>query len=210
MKNKKILIKFIMYIITIAYMILFVYQYLNNGFEIDKNNNMLKVILLFIAFISCSISSITNSKATYIFAFINYITVIILFVLSISLYIPKDNKVPKEDKVKEIICTGKSTISDNSTIEITYQGDKINKLIYTHIFDKDDESGAKNLINKFDVQYKEFDTIYSEITISDNVIVKFTYNIEHISHENLDENITSYKSLYNNELKNMTCKNRDN
>ena len=61
------------------------------------------------------------------------------------------------------------------------------------------------------MQYKNYNTIYSELTINNNnITVKFTYDLENIDKADLDKNLVSFKNLNDEELKKMTCKNRDN
>lgn len=206
MKNSKLALKIIMFIIIIIYMILFV---LFKGY----NNDILQISLLFIGIITCSLGAITNSKITYVFIFSNYIIFLILFILIAIPYLPK-NIISKEDTnliPTELICTGESDISNDTKIEITYVDDDIKNLAYTYTFSKDNQDGAKNLINKFDMQYKNYNTIYSELTINNNnITVKFTYDLENIDKADLDKNLVSFKNLNDKELKKMTCKNRDN
>jgi len=177
------------------------------------NNDILQISLLFIGIITCSLGAITNSKITYVFIFSNYIIFLILFILIAIPYLPK-NIISKEDTnliPTELICTGESDISNDTKIEITYVDDDIKKLAYTYTFSKDNQDGAKNLINKFDMQYKNYNTIYSELTINNNnITVKFTYDLENIDKDDLDKNLVSFKNLNDKELKKMTCKNRDN
>ena len=140
-----------------------------------------------------------------------------MIVPSILTILPKFEKSTTVNKIIEdekITCTGITDTSDDTKIDIDYNEDQIKKIVYTYTFNINKKDGAENLVNRFDRKYSEIDNIYSEITISDNVIVTFTYKLENVDQDKLkelDEDIeTSFKKYKEKELNNLTCKNRDN
>ena len=112
-----------------------------------------------------------------------------------------------------MICTGSTESSDNTTVEVSYSNNKINKLSYTYIFDLKNKTGAENLVNRFDKQFADFTSIYSEIEISDKVTVKLTFNLENVSMDtvkSIDENITDdFNELKEKQLNNLTCEQKN-
>ncbi len=209
--NKFLLVfKIPMFILTIVYLTVFIYNFIKNGYEFDTFNNILKVILIFVGIILLGLSTITMGRKSIIFAIGNYIVIFILIIPSIISVMPKPSDYENSNKIDNIVCSGSTDISNNSKIEITKKGNDIEKIVYIYTFDINDKAEAENVINRFDKQYTDINNIYSEITISNNVVVTFTYNMKNIDLNKLkeiDDTITtSYKDFKNKQLNNLTCK----
>lgn len=216
--NKYYLIyKIPMLILIISYLIYFIYEYISKDYDINKKENIINIGLIFLSIFLLGLSIVTNNKISLVFTFTNYIVILFLIVPSILTILPKFEKSTTVNKIIEdekITCTGITDTSDDPKIDIDYNEDQIKKIVYTYTFNINKKDGAENLVNRFDRKYSEIDNIYSEITISDNVIVTFTYKLENVDQDKLkelDEDIeTSFKKYKEKELNNLTCKNRDN
>lgn len=216
MKNKKnyILHKIPIFILTITYIIYFIIMFINKDFSLNNNKDLINIICLFVLVILLGIISITNSKLTVFISIVSYIIYILLIINNTNIKLPNINiKKKTQEKEKSIICNGKTDISDNTIINITYKGDIISNITYTYKYDIKNKTGAENLVNHFDKLYSDYGNIYSEITISDDVIVNLYYNFKDINIDEikkLDEKITnSYKELNEKELSKLECKNRE-
>ena len=215
-KNRNSLkLKIPMFILVIGYISFFIYQIFTHDFDINKDGNILKVILIFISVFFLGCSSITSNKLSNFFTLSNYAILLLLVIPVLPNVIPKNIKLTHSTtSIKEgnLVCSGSTDTSENTKIDVSYVKDNISKLVYTYTFDINNKKGAENLVNHFDKKFQEIDNIYSEITISDNVTVTFTYNLEDVDKTKLseiDSEInTSLKQLKNAELKNMTCDNR--
>ncbi len=209
--------KLIMFILIIGYLAYFIYNYINTDFDWTNKINIFKVTLIFIIIIFLGIICLSNNKATLFFTIINYILICVLIVVSLIDILPKKEKPATKQTKKEktidegqLICTGKTNTSDNTKIQVTYKEDEIKELIYTYEFDLKDKEKAQELVNNFDNKYKEFNTIYSEISINDKINIIFTYNIEDVEQQNLDKlDIKSYKELKEKELDKLTCQKKE-
>ncbi len=216
-KNKYYLIyKIPMLILIICYLIYFVYEYISKDYDINKKENIINIVLIFLSIFLLGLAIVTNNKISLIFTITNYIVILFLIVPIVSTILPKFEKsstVSKTIEDEKITCTGITDTSDKTQIDIDYNKDQIKKIVYTYTFNIDKKDGAENLVNRFDKKYSEIDNIYSEITISDNVIVTFTYKLENIEQnklKELDEDIeTSLEKFKEKELNNLACKNRD-
>lgn len=216
--NKYYLIyKIPMLILIISYLIYFIYEYISKDYDINKKENIINIVLIFLSIFLLGLAIVTNNKISLIFTFTNYIVILFLIVPTILTILPKFEKSTTVNKIIEdekITCTGITDTSNETKIDIDYNENQIKKIVYTYTFNIDKKDGAENLVNRFDRKYSEIDNIYSEITISDNVIVTFTYKLENVDQDKLkelDEDIeTSFKKFKENELNNLTCKNRDN
>lgn len=206
-----LIFKIPMFILTIGYLTFFIYQYIKNGFEFNNIGNIIKIILVFLSVIFLGCATITTNKRAIIFTSLNYITLLILIIPIIVKVIPKTDDYKEEKTSKEnITCDGKSDISDNTKVEISKKGNEIQRIVYTYTFDIKDQTEAENVFNRFDKQFNSINNIYSEITISDNVIVTFTYNLENVKLEDvkaIDDSITtSYKDFKDKQLSGFSCK----
>ena len=196
-----------MFLLVIGYMIYFIYEIFTKDFSLDYDNDKIKLILLFIIVFIMGCSAIL----AIFFSITNIILVVVALLINFNVKIP-NFKTSDTKKSGNIICTGKTDTSDNTTVEIEYDNDTINKIVYKYIFNLDNKTGAENLVNHFDKNYSEINAIYSEITYKDNVEVKFTYNIDKIDKDtlkSLDEITDSYKEFKEKELNKLQCKNRD-
>ena len=214
MNDKKqtntLIFKIPMFILVVAYLSLFIYQLFTKDFNIDNNDDKLKLILVLISVFIMGITSITKSKISILFSLLNSLLIIYLFLNNFNIKII-DYKT-KDKNPNKLTCNGKTETSDDTIIDIDYENDKITKIVYTYIFNSDTKDGAENLVNHFDKQYSETNSIYSEITIGDKIEVKFTYNINELDNEtikNIDNINTSYKKFKKEKLNNFECKNRD-
>lgn len=214
MNDKKqtntLIFKIPMFILVVAYLSLFIYQLFTKDFNIDNNDDKLKLILVLISVFIMGITSITKSKISILFSLLNSLLIIYLFLNNFNIKII-DYKT-KDKNPNKLTCNGKTETSDDTIIDIDYENDKITKIVYTYIFNSDTKDGAENLVNHFDKQYSETNSIYSEITIGDKIEVKFTYNINELDNEtikNIDDINTSYKKFKKEKLNNFECKNRD-
>lgn len=216
-KNKTdyaLVYKIIMYILVIGYIIFFIYQLLTKDFNIDKNINRLKIILLFLSIFILGCATITTKKASIALSITNYLVIIILILINFNLKLPNfrfDKEKTDNKKVSgKLECNGKTDTSDNTIINVYYTGNKIDKIVYTYIYDLKNQTGAENLSNHYDKKYADFANIYSEITISDDVQVKVSFNLDRVDIDKLKEidkeHTVSFKELKDKELKNLSCK----
>lgn len=206
-----------MLILIISYLIYFIYEYISKDYDINKKENIINIGLIFLSIFLLGLAIVTNNKISLVFTVTNYVVILFLIVPIVLAVLPKREKNSTASKIVEdekITCTGSTDTSDETQIDIDYNGDRINKIVYTYIFNIDKKDGAENLVNRFDKKYNDIDNIYSEITISDNVVVTFTYKLENVDQNKLkeiDEDIeTSFKKLKETQLNNLTCKNRGN
>ena len=206
-----------MLILIISYLIYFIYEYISKDYDINKKENIINIGLIFLSIFLLGLAIVTNNKISLVFTVTNYVVILFLIVPIVLAVLPKHEKNSTASKIVEdekITCTGSTDTSDETQIDIDYNGDRINKIVYTYIFNIDKKDGAENLVNRFDKKYNDIDNIYSEITISDNVVVTFTYKLENVDQNKLkeiDEDIeTSFKKLKETQLNNLTCKNRGN
>ena len=203
-----------MFLLSIGYIVYFIYLFLTKDYDFNKTINIIKLVGLFLLVFILGLTSLTNSKLTIFFSIIGYLLITSLVILNLNIKIPKINN-SKEAKTNsgKITCKGKTDTSDNTTIDIDYKKDKINTIIYTYRFDIKNKTGAENLVNHFDKSYIDYNNIYSEITISNDVEVKFYYNLDNIDINKIKEindKITdSYKEFKKNELSSLECKTRD-
>ena len=210
-KNNNLLkYKIPMFILVIGSIAFFIYQIFTKDFDINKDLNLVKIILIFISVFFLGCSAITSNKMSKFFTLSNYVIVLLLVVSILPNIIPKDIKLTSTNiKTESMICKGATNTSDNTIINIDYTKDNINKIVYTYTFDINSKTGAENLVNHFDKKYQEIDNIYSEITISDNVTVTLTYNLDNVDKDklsNIDDTIpTSVKELKKDTLNSMTC-----
>lgn len=202
-------LKIPMFILVIGYLIYFIYTFITKDYNFDDNFNKINLVLIFVSVFLLGCSAITTSKITFIYTLANYIIVFILISTSIYSVLPTKDKKANEKKEEIVICEGKTESSDNTKIEVTHTNDKVNKIIYTYVFDLKNKTGAENLVNRFDKSYLDFTNIYSEIEINDKVTVNLYYNLDNVSMDvinNIDSEITdSYSKLKENTLKNLTC-----
>ena len=209
-KGNTIGYKIPMFILVIGYLIYFIYTFITKDYDFNDKFNKINLVLIFVSVFLLGCSAITTSRRTLIYTISNYIIVFILIGTSIYNIIPKKDKNNSINKEETLICNGKTDTSDNTTIEVTYEGNKIKKLVYTYLFNIKNKTGAENLVNRFDKAFASFTNIYSEIEISDNVTVRFTYNLENVSIDTVKEinnDITdSYDELKKNTLDNLSCK----
>ena len=200
-----------MFIFVIGYIILFIIQFITKDFDINKTHNIIKVALMFLSVFLLGCSCITNNKLSLFFTFSNYFVLFTLLIPFIIDLLPDKLKVVESTTDNKIVCKGSTDMSNDTKINVDYYKDKIKKLEYIYTYDLDNTTGAENQINKFDKLYEEYDNIYSEINISDKVVVTLTYNLENINIDDinkLDENITdSYKQFKKNYSK-FKCENR--
>lgn len=197
-KKTSIVLKLIILFITIAYMTYFIYDIMNNDFEVNtilmikSSLIILNTLILLITLISKYIGKITSV--------FNIIIIVILIGIHIYPLIPKE-----EIKQEEINCT-----NDDINVKVFYTKDKVNKIIYTHIFDGEETEGAQNFVNKFDNQYLAFDSIYSEIIFGDKIEINLTYDIDNTDMDKLndiyDYDLSKLEELKTHELNNYICK----
>lgn len=210
-KGNTIGFKIPMFILVIGYLIYFIYTFITKDYNFNDKFNKINLVLIFISVFLLGCSAITNSRRTIFYTICNYIVVFVLIGTSIYSVLPKDNK--NKNKIETMICTGSTESSDNTTVEVSYSNNKINKLSYTYIFDLKNKTGAENLVNRFDKQFANFNSIYSEIEISDKVTVKLTFNLENVSMDtvkSIDENITNdYNELKEKQLNGLTCEQKN-
>lgn len=219
--NKEVIIKKVinfslryklpMFLFVMGYIILFIIQYITKDFDINKTHNIIKVVLMFVSVFLLGCSCITNNKVSVFFTFANYIVLFVLLIPFIIDLLPDKLKI-KESKIDDkITCSGKSELSDKTTINIDYKKDKIKKIVYIYTYDLENVTGAENQINRFDKMYEDFDNIYSEIEVSDKVVVTLTYNLENIDIDKLkqidDINTNSYKE-FKKSIKGYKCSKR--
>lgn len=214
MKNRKsyLILKSSIFIFTISFIIFFIKQFLNSDFNLNNTKDLINLICLFISIVLLGFVSITNSKLAIITSILSYILYVIIIVNNCNIKIPNIN-INRKDKEQNVICNGQDENNNDITINFTYKKDKISKINYTYNYKLEDKTGAENLVNHFDKLYSEYNNIYSEITISDKVIVNLYYNFDNIDInklKELDENITdSYKEFKDKTLNKLTCKNRE-
>lgn len=207
--------KIIMYLFSIIYIVYFVYLFMTKEFNLNNNMDLIRIIGLFIIVFINGLATLTNSKLTIFLSILVYILTIGLTITTLNIKVPKIKSINKNNtnETGHIICVGKTDTSDDSKIEVTYNKDKIDRITYTYIFDIKNKTGAENLVNHFDKANSSNDNIYSEITISDNVEVKFYYNLNNADIKEIQKDnnkITdSYKEFKKNELDKLQCKTRD-
>lgn len=206
--------KIIMYLFSITYIVYFIYLFMTKDFDFKNQMDLIRFIGLFVLVFFNGLATLTNSKLTVFLSIIVYLLVIGLTITTLNIKVPKvKNKQSNNNETGNIICTGKTDTSDDTTIQVEYENDVINKIIYTYIFDKKNKTGAENLANHFDKSNSGNDNIYSEITISDKVEVKFYYILDNVDIKEIQKSnnkiTSSYKEFKKNELNNMKCKTRD-
>lgn len=214
-KDKSLIYKLITFILVIMYFIYYIYQYITKDFDLNNKINFIRTIILFLSIFLLGCTSITKKRTSIVFSIITYIVLSILIIPNIYSLIPKIEKKEKKstnEKIK-ITCEGSTDTSDNTIINIDYTNDTINKVVYSYTYKLENKTGAENLVNRFDKMYAYVSNIYSEIEISDKVIVTFTYKFDDVNIDKIkeiDDSITtSYKEFKNNNLNNLTCKNRE-
>lgn len=210
-RDKSLVFKIISIILVLGYIGFFVFEYITTDF--DFNKNIFKIILFFILIFIFCCCLITKNKVSICFGILSWILILLLIFPNIHKIIPNPINNNNKNKLNKITCNGSTDTSDNTIIDIDYTNDKINKIIYTYTFDIDKKDGAQNLVNRFDKMYSDFASIYSEIEISDNVVVKITYKLDNVDIDKIteidDDFTASYKIFKKEKLKNLTCKNRD-
>ena len=211
-KDYSLIFKIISIIFILGYISFFIFKYITTDFNLDKN--FFKTILFFILIIIFCCCLITKRKVSIFFSIISWLLILLLVFSNIEKLIPNPIKNENnKNELKKITCSGSTDTSDNTIIDIDYTNDKISKIIYTYTFDIDKQDGAQNLVNRFDKMYSDFVNIYSEIEISDNVVVKTTYKLNNVDIDKIkeiDEDFTnSYKEFKKKNLKDLACKNRD-
>ena len=205
-----VIFKIIMFILVFGYATFYIYQLYTDKIIINNDENI-KIILLFISFFLMGCSLISKNKLSLFFSITN-ILLICCIILFNYIKLPKINNSSKKIETGKITCTGKTDNSDNTTINLDYEKNKINKIEYIYIYSMEEKNGAENLVNHFDKQYSEINSIYSEITYTDKIEVKFTYNLNKLDKEtikSLDNISDSYKEFKDKNLNNLECKNRD-
>lgn len=219
--NKEVIIKKVinfslryklpMFIFVMGYIVLFIIQYITKDFDIHKTHNIVKVVLMFLSVFLLGCSCITNNKTSVFFTFTNYIVLFILIIPFIIDLLPEKLKVVESKIDDKITCTGHSELSDNTTINIDYKKDKIKKIVYIYTYDVENTLGAENQVNRFEKMYLDFDNIYSEIDVSDKVVVTLTYDLEHVDMDKLkdiDDTITDSYKKFKKQLSGYKCSKR--
>jgi uncharacterized alkaline shock family protein YloU len=166
---------------------------------------------MFLSVFLLGCSCITNNKTSVFFTFANYIVLFILIIPFIIDLLPEKLKVVESKTDDKITCTGHSELSDNTTINIDYKKDKIKKIVYIYTYDVENTLGAENQVNRFDKMYLDFDNIYSEIDVSDKVVVTLTYDLEHVDMESLkevDDTITDSYKKFKKQISGYKCNKR--
>ncbi len=206
--KKELIMKLILYLLVIGYLIYFVYDYLTGNFDWENKVNIFKVVILLISIFILGIVTVTNKSIALFFSITDYILILCLIGLTVtSLISPtkKDEKEQKEEK-HNLICTGRTENSAQTTIEVEYTNDTINLLKYTYLIDVDEQSHAEKLKEDFDKQYQDEENIYSEINISNDIILSFTYDMDKVNKKKInDEKLLSFTKLNDQELSNMEC-----
>lgn len=216
--------KIFMFILIIGYFSYFIYFYVTSDFNWNDKLNIFKVVLLIITVFILCITALTNNTVALFFSIINYILIFCLIGISATKYINIDLSKDVKQKVKseskkevkpqkeKIVCMGKTDISDNTEIDIDYTDDKTNLLVYRYHFDLDKQQDAEKIVNEFNKEYSNIESIYGEININDSVTVALTYDIDNIKKEELpnlkDNKFLSYKELQASDLNNLQCKTR--
>lgn len=199
-KKTSIILKIFILIITLSYMAYFIYDILNSEFILNNTLYIKTGLVLFNMFILI-ITLVSNNigKITSVFNILIVLALIIIDFYPTS----SDKKVVTQE---HLLCT-----NDDISVNVFYTENKVNKIIYTHIFD--DNDGAQNFVNKFDNQYLSFDSIYSEIIFGDNIEINLTYDLDNTDMNKLNEmytyDLSNLKELKSNELDNYTCKRQD-
>lgn len=211
-KDYSLVFKIISIVFLLGYICFFIFQYIFTDYNLNKN--ILKIILFFILIIIFCCCLITKRKVSIFFSIVSWLLILFLVFPNIEKLIPNPIKNENnKNKLNKITCNGSTDTSDNTIIDINYTNDKISKIIYTYTFDIDKKDGAKNLANRFNKLYSDFVNIYSEIEISDNVVVRTTYKLNNLDInkiKDIDKDFTdSYKEFKKKYLKFFTCKNRD-
>ena len=219
--NKEVIIKKVinfslryklpMFLFVMGYIVLFIIQYITKDFDINKTHNIIKVSLMFLSVFLLGCSCITNNKLSVFFTFTNYIVLFVLMIPFIIDLLPEKLKVVESKTDDKITCTGQSDLSENTKINIDYKKDTIKRIVYIYTYDLENTTGAENQVNRFEKKYIDFDNIYSEIEVSDKVVVTLYYNLENTDMNKLkevDDTITnSYKELKK-QIKSYKCTNR--
>ena len=219
--NKEVIIKKVinfslryklpMFLFVMGYIVLFIYQYITKDFDINKTHNIIKVALMFLSVFLLGCSCITNNKASVFFTFANYIVLFVLLIPFIIDLLPEKLKVVESQTADKITCSGKSELSDNTTINIDYKKDKIKKIVYIYTYDIENTVGAENQVNRFEKLYEGYNNIYSEIDISDKVVVTLTYNLENVNIDELheiDDTITDSYKKFKKQISSYKCNKR--
>lgn len=210
-KDKSLLFKIVSIIFVLGYIVFFIYQFINTDFNFE--NNLYKIVLLFILLLLFCCCLVTKNIISIMLGICSWIIILFLIFPNIQKLIPNPIKDSTKTNRNKITCNGSTDTSDKTIIDIDYTNDKIIKIIYTYTFDIEKKDGVQNLVNRFDKMYSDFASIYSEIEISDNVIVKITYKLDNVDIDKIkeiEETFTnSYKEFKKKNLNNFTCKNRD-
>lgn len=213
--KKELIMKLILFFLVIGYLIYFIYEYLNVGFDFSTKANLFKLTLLFISIFLLCLVSVTNKTAALFFSIINYILILFLIGLDLITLIPKpkEEEKPKEEpeekeELVELVCTGRTDISSDTIIEVNYTGDVVNKIIYTYTFEGDELEVIEKEKDNFDKTYENINGISSGTSISDKGILTFTFDMDEIDKDKLPEDkkyLQSFKELNEKDLANLDC-----
>lgn len=219
--NKEVIIKKVinfslryklpMFLFVMGYIVLFIIQYITKDFDINKTHNIIKVVLMFLSVFLLGCSCITNNRLSIFFTFTNYIVLFVLMIPFIIDLLPDKLKAVESKTDDKITCNGVSELSDKTTINIDYKNDKIKKIVYIYTYDIENTVGAENQVNRFEKMYEEFDNIYSELEVSDKVVVTLYYNLENVDMNKLkevDDTITNSYKEFKKQIKGYKCSRR--
>ena len=94
---------------------------------------------------------------------------------------------------------------------LCFGNEKLKKIVYIYTYDIENTVGAENQVNRFEKLYEGYNNIYSEIDISDKVVVTLTYNLENINIDELheiDDTITDSYKKFKKQISSYKCNKR--